>query len=243
MLLRGLTLETGFGGAPFVVAGAEYILQINSQTGATKLYKATSSSAYVLVSLGDLEGASGKLNCNSGAPFIEFYIPFNEIGYDPCDTDNPGEINIAQYASVAGGAPNSSSCGGATLDFGVELSGSVSPSQTICPGTSPSLLTVLINGSPIFPANTTVKYWEFSVTGNSNDYQKIVGTENQQNYTPGSLLEGIYYYRAQIENTDVCTSTFATSAAVITVKDVEKPVVYMSNGCANLCSRCWSLYN
>lgn len=101
--LTGLITETGFGGSPFSISGAEYILQINSQTGTTKLYKAnviapaTTTTTYSQVPLGNIIGANGDSNgCNGGDKrFLEFYIPFDDIDYKPCETENSGQINIA----------------------------------------------------------------------------------------------------------------------------------------------------
>ena len=45
----GLLTENGFGGDPFPVAGAEFILQIDSLNGTTTLFQATSSTTYTSV--------------------------------------------------------------------------------------------------------------------------------------------------------------------------------------------------
>ncbi|WP_242158526.1 HYR domain-containing protein, partial [Aestuariivivens sediminis] len=216
----GLTIENNFGGTPFAVGGAEYILQIHSNNGTTKLYQADSPSTYSEVSLNGLIGANGNSTGCTGndGKFLEFFVPFLNINYDPCDPNNPGEINVAQYASVAGGSTNSTFCLGSTLDFGVELSGSVDEDQTICSGTSPNDLVLTTMGT-----NTSVDYWEESTDG--INYIQISGTTGNTIYNPGVLMTGTYFYRAQVTNTGVCVDSFASSPAIITVGDNENPAI------------------
>ena len=44
---------------------------------------------------------------------------------------------------------------------------------------------------------------------------------NSMTYNPGVLSTGTYYYRAQLTNAGICTSTFATSPAKITVNKIK----------------------
>ena len=126
----GLTTDPQFENLP--VAGAEYIFQINSNSGETKLFTGNGST---LVQITDLHGFAG-LNGGSDedGDFLEFFIPFTSIGYNPCDPS--GSINISQYASVKGGSENSSLCEDGTLSFEIGAGGGVSPDDIVCPGST-----------------------------------------------------------------------------------------------------------
>jgi gliding motility-associated-like protein len=210
----GLITDASFGSGP-AAGGAEYILQINTNSGATKLFQAASSTTVTEINLvpGGLSGLNGDSNgCVGGDKvFVEFYIPFESIGYNPCNTTQPGTINVARYASVSGGSTNSSMCTSQSLNFGVPLSGSVTPNQSICQGTSSSTLTLTINGG----INTTIESWQSSTDGVT--YSDIFGTAGLYTYTPGILSVGDHYYRARILNTGICINAFYSSAAKITV--------------------------
>ena len=210
----GLITDASFGSGP-AAGGAEYIIQINTNSGATKLFQNLSSTTVTEIPLlpGGLSGLNGDSNgCIGGDKmFVEFYIPFASIGYNPCNTTQPGTINVARYASVSGGSTNSSLCTSQSLNFGVPLSGSVTPNQSICQGTNSSPLTLTINGG----INTTVESWQSSTDGVT--YVDIPGTVGLYTYTPGILSEGDHYYRARILNTGICINAFYSSAAKITV--------------------------
>ncbi|MBF2709256.1 hypothetical protein, partial [Flavobacterium soyangense] len=210
----GLITDSSFGGTP-AAGGAEYILQINTNTGATKLFKDLTSTTVTEVALvpGGLSGKNGDSNGCAGGDkvFVEFYIPFASIGFDPCNTTQPGTINVARYASVSGGSTNSSGCTSQQLNFGVPLSGSVTPNQSLCQGTSASQLTLTINGG----INTTVQSWQDSTDGVT--FTDIAGTSGLYIYAPGLLSVGNHYYRARILNTGICVNSFFSSAAKITV--------------------------
>ncbi|WP_411768710.1 HYR domain-containing protein, partial [Winogradskyella sp. A3E31] len=218
----GLISDT-FGG-PLVIAGAEYILQINSNNGNTTLFQATGPNTKIQIPPNGLIGENGDSNgCFTGnggdGRFFEFYIPFASINFDLCNQDNPGEINIAQYASVSGGSANSSFCLGETLDFTVELSGSVEEDQEICLGETPDELNVIINGG----TNNTIVTWQISTDDGAN-YTDINNTAGLTSYTPDPsnpqyVAGNDYYYRVEVQNTDVCPTTYFTTPAIITVID------------------------
>ncbi|MFZ3274188.1 MAG: hypothetical protein WA143_07930, partial [Lutibacter sp.] len=209
----GLITDT-FGGTSIPAGGAEYVLQINSNSGDTKLFQATSTTTISEITntlgLGGLNGNSTGCVGNDGQ-FLEFYIPFSSIGFNLCDSSQPGKINIARYAAVAGGNANSNLCSNAALDFSVSLSGTVASNQTICEGGSISALNLTITGG----GTNTVTTWEKSTDGVT--YIGISGTATLTTYTPGTLTAGTHYFRAQIENLAICTNSFASSPAIITV--------------------------
>ncbi|SNR79314.1 SprB repeat-containing protein, partial [Lutibacter agarilyticus] len=211
----GLLSDT-FGGQTNAISGAEYILEIGALKGATTLYKVNLVDlTYSSVDLNGIIGATGNstgcANKDDGE-FIELYVPFDSIHYDICDPDNPGQINIAQYASVSGGSTTSSYCLGATLDFGVELSGVITPTdQDVCEGQDSGTLTIDLNSN-----TSTVDYWEYS--SNGTNFIEISGTAGLVSIEPiDPLALGTHYYRASITNNGVCTSSFSSSVATITV--------------------------
>uniref|UniRef100_UPI0037519831 Ig-like domain-containing protein n=1 Tax=Flavobacterium sp. TaxID=239 RepID=UPI0037519831 len=226
----GLITDSSFGSGP-AAGGAEYILQINTNTGATKLFQNATSTTVTEITLvpGGLSGKNGDSNGCAGGDkkFVEFYIPFTSIGFDPCNTTQPGTINVARYASVSGGATNSSMCTSQSLNFGVPLSGSVTPNQSICQGTSSTPLTLSINGG----INTTIQSWQDSTDG--INFTDIAGTSGLYVYAPGLLYVGDHYYRARILNTGICVNSFFSNAAKITVNAA--PNAPISGGDQTVC--------
>ena len=86
----------------------------------------------------------------------------------------------------------------------------VSSSQTICTGTTPSGLT----GTLPTGANGTYEYlWESSTTSAINGFAAASGTSNTRNYTPGSLTRTTWYRRTVTSGG--CSNT--TSAIQITI--------------------------
>ncbi|MDO9594887.1 MAG: hypothetical protein Q7J19_07830, partial [Lutibacter sp.] len=220
--LSGLLTDT-FGGTGIPAGGAEFVLQINSNSGATKLFEATSGST--ISEIGLIPGGLAGLNGNStgcvgnDGQFLEFYIPFESIGFDLCDPNQPGTINIARYAAVSGGSVNSSLCSNNSLNFGVSLSGTVTPNQIICEGENSGLLTLAVSGGGL----NTVTTWQSSTDG--LNYSNVGGTAFT--YSPGVLSVGTHYFRDQIQNLAICTSTFASSPAIITVNAL--PTLIITN--------------
>ncbi|HEY9170028.1 MAG TPA: hypothetical protein VIN72_11115, partial [Lutibacter sp.] len=224
--LSGLITDSGFGGG-VPAGGAEYVLQINAQNGAFTLYKWNGITIVVDTLTPGLDGKNGDSNgCGGGdGQFFEFNIPFNDIGYDPCNSTESGEINLARYAAVAGGSPNSSLCSNQALDFNVSLSGSVTSNQTLCAGQASSQLTLNLTGG----TSANIEDWQYSTNGGGT-YADI-GYGGQFTYSPGVLATGTHYYRVKIKNISLLcpTGTFTySSPAIITVNAA--PAAPTSNG-------------
>ncbi|MFM9825426.1 MAG: hypothetical protein ACKVOD_04745, partial [Flavobacterium sp.] len=223
----GLTTDS-FGGS-LAVAGAEYILELNAKSNSTyTLYQATGASTKVVVT-GSLFNASNgnSLGCSaSDGAFLEFYIPFGAIGVNICDQNNPGVINIAKLASVKGGSPTSDLCSDIPLTFGIPLKGSVGPNSTVCSGTNSSNLAIsgLTSGS-------TVTKWQFSVSPFTS-WTDIANTTTSHIATN---LSQTTKFRAVISNTVLCSNTFNSSEATITVSATPIAVFATANNITVAC--------
>ncbi|NGY38999.1 hypothetical protein FQU23_016000, partial [Flavobacterium sp. XN-5] len=208
--LTGLTSDN-FGGT-LTVAGAEIILEINSNASTFKVYSGAGSTLtpFPLPLPTGLEAHSGGTACNgSGATFLEFNIPFGSINLNICTANNPGVINITKLASVSGNSASSSRCIDTPLTFGIPLKGSVGPSTTVCSGTNSTTLTVsgLTSGSSIIR-------WEYSVNGGAwqSDLANTTSTYTATN------LNLTTKYRAVFSNSGLCGGNgIETSDATITV--------------------------
>ncbi|MFA9192747.1 SprB repeat-containing protein, partial [Flavobacterium sp. FZUC8N2.13] len=206
--LTGLTSDS-FGGA-LSVAGAEYILEINSNANTFNLYSGNESTLTPLVVNNGLAAQSGSATgCNGSGSFLEFNIPFGSIGFNICDANTPGIINITKLASVSGNSANSSRCIDTPLTFGIPLKGDVSPDATICSGSDSPLLTVTgVTGS------SSIVKWQSSVSPFTT-WTDIVNTTTTHTATN---LTQTTKFRALFINSGLCSgSTIATSEATITV--------------------------
>ena len=207
--LTGLTSDS-FGGT-ISVAGAEYILEINSNGSGFTLYTGNGSvkTQTNVIPVG-LAAQSGNANCNSGATFLEFNIPFGSLGINICDPNNPGIINITKLASVSGNSPNSSQCINTPLTFGIPLKGIVGPSSTICSGASSALTITGLN------ANSTVSKWQYSVAP-FTVWVDIPNTVGLTAYNTDNLTVTTKF-RALFSNSGLCSgSDIATNEATVTV--------------------------
>ena len=226
----GLLTETGFNGVS-LVAGAEFIIQIAANGGAVTLYEATSSNSYSLVTsalgLNALEGNSDSCTISGDGRFMEFYIPFGDIGFEICNENSHGIIKIARIASVAGNATNSSNCVNIELNFGINLTGTVN-SQTICYEGDIAPLHLNIDG------DITVMAWQYSTIDNNINYSDIEDTLNvdspdyQPIYPALPLTVGKHYYRARIRdaNGSCPDNDFFSSPGIITVNALpDAPIV------------------
>ncbi len=157
------------------VAGAEYIFQINSNSGETILFTGSGSTLTPAPSAG-IAGLNGNFS-ETDKKFIEVNIPFGSIGYNPCNPS--GSINFAQYASVKGGSVTSSVCGSGILSFEVGVGGEVTPDREVCSGSNSGLLT--LNGYV-----GTIVRWEYSTDGGTV-WTPIANTN--ETYTSGALTQ------------------------------------------------------
>ncbi|WP_035691939.1 Ig-like domain-containing protein, partial [Flavobacterium sp. F52] len=205
----GLTSDS-FGGT-ISVAGAEYILEINSNGSGFTLYTGNGSvKTQTNVIPAGLAAQAGNANCNSGATFLEFNVPFGSLGINICDPNNPGVINVTKLASVSGNSPNSSLCTNTPLTFGIPLKGTVGPNTTICSGASAALTITGLN------AGSTVSKWQSSVAPFSV-WVDIANTAGLTAYNTGNLTETTKF-RAIFSNSGLCSgSNIATSEATVTV--------------------------
>jgi len=205
----GLTSDS-FGGT-ISVAGAEYILEINSNGSGFTLYTGNGSvKTQTNVIPAGLAAMAGRANCNSGATFLEFNVPFGSLGINICDPNNPGVINVTKLASVSGNSPNSSLCTNTPLTFGIPLKGTVGPNTTICSGASAALTITGLN------AGSTVIKWQSSVAPFSV-WVDIANTAGLTAYNTGNLTETTKF-RAIFSNSGLCSgSNIATSEATVTV--------------------------
>uniref|UniRef100_UPI00055097A4 hypothetical protein n=1 Tax=Flavobacterium chungangense TaxID=554283 RepID=UPI00055097A4 len=243
--LTGLTSDS-FGGT-ISVAGAEYILEINSNGNGFTLYTGNGNvKTQTNVIPPGLAAQAGNANCNSGATFLEFNIPFGSLGINICDPNNPGIINITKLASVSGNSPNSSQCINTPLTFGIPLKGTVGPNATICSGASSALTITGLN------ANSTVSKWQSSVAPFSV-WVDIPNTAGLTAYNTGNLTETTLF-RAIFSNSGLCSGNeIATSQATITVNaptgcsiaGTSGPVCLSSSNVytapANMTTYAWSL--
>ncbi|WP_369753855.1 gliding motility-associated C-terminal domain-containing protein [Flavobacterium sp. WC2409] len=207
--ITGLTSDT-FGGA-LSVAGAEYIIEINSNASTFNLYSGNGSTLTPLLVNNGLAAKNGSaVGCSAGGgEFLEFNIPFGSIGINICDPLNPGFIKITKLASVSGNSPSSSRCINTALTFGIPLKGSVEPSSTVCSGINSSLLNVTgITGS------STITKWQSSVSPFTT-WTDIANTS--LTYTATNLT-ATTKFRALFSNTGLCAGNdITTSEATITV--------------------------
>ncbi|WP_188726531.1 Ig-like domain-containing protein, partial [Flavobacterium limi] len=243
--LTGLTSDS-FGGT-ISVGGAEYILEINSNGNGFTLYTGNGNvKTQTNVIPPGLAAQSGNANCNSGATFLEFNIPFGSLGINICDPNNPGIINVTKLASVSGNSPSSSPCINTPLTFGIPLKGTVGPSTTICSGASSALT---ITG---LTANSTVIKWQSSVAPFSV-WVDITNTAGLTAYNTANLTETTLF-RAIFSNSGLCSGNdIATSQATVTVNTptscsiagTSGPVCLSSSNVyvapANMTTYAWSL--
>uniref|UniRef100_UPI0015E2DF2A SprB repeat-containing protein n=1 Tax=Flavobacterium sp. GSA192 TaxID=2576304 RepID=UPI0015E2DF2A len=218
--LTGLTLDS-FGGS-LTVAGAEYIIEINSNASTFNLYSGNGSTKTLLPISNGLAALNGSATgcAGGGGSFLEFNIPFGSIDFNICDINNPGLINITKLASVSGNSDNSSRCTDTPLTFGIPLTGSVTPDATVCSGVNSTLLSVsgLANGS-------TIVKWQSSVSPFSI-WTDITNTTTS--YTATNITQTTKY-RAVFSNTGLCSgSNIATSEATITVSSTPIAAINIS---------------
>jgi hypothetical protein len=210
-------LTDDFGGEIIAVDGAELILQINANNGATSFFEPDPndlSQSTIIPYSGDplnISGDNGSSDGCSGTDgqFFEFDIALELLGGDLCE--DATVINIGHYASVAGGSPGSNLCISADLDFDINITGVVTPDQTLCEGEAPGLLTLELAGE-----GSIVENWEVSENGGTT----WIPFANETIYwtPPSNLPVGTYLYRAVLSNEDICPGdTFVTSSATITV--------------------------
>ncbi|HSQ46365.1 MAG TPA: Calx-beta domain-containing protein, partial [Lutibacter sp.] len=225
-------LYDSFGG-PLTVLGAEYVLEIDSKdnglarllkwTGGNNLTDVTSDPLYDNFAglNGDSDGCDG-----SDGKFIEFNIPFTIL--DLCDSDSPGVINIAQYATVSGGSPSSSRCLIGTLSFSIPLTGYVDAvPDTVCAGESTVLNLMGLTG------NVTIIKWQYNEGGGWID---IVNSENKTTYTAENLLTTTRF-RVVLQNTNICTDEYESDEVTVTVNPLPaapttSPVTYCAGDIA-----------
>ncbi len=85
----------------------------------------------------------------------------------------------------------------------------ISSAQSICAGTTPSALT----GSVPSGGNGTYTYlWESSITSAVAGFSAASGTNNAQNYTPGTLSQTTWYRRTVSSGT--CSSNVSTAIQI-----------------------------
>ncbi|MFL9832394.1 SprB repeat-containing protein, partial [Flavobacterium sp. ST-87] len=207
--ITGLTSDT-FGGS-LSVAGAEYILEINSNANTFNLYSGNGSTKTPLPINNGLAALNGSATgCSSGGgSFLEFNIPFGSIGFNICDPNNPGIINITKLASVSGNSASSSRCIDTPLTFGIPLKGDVGPDATICSGANSPLLTV--TG---ITANSTIVKWQSSIS----PFTTWIDIANTTTTYTGINLTQTTKFRAVFTNSGLCSgNNIATSQATITV--------------------------
>ncbi|WP_369753853.1 gliding motility-associated C-terminal domain-containing protein [Flavobacterium sp. WC2409] len=203
----GLTSDT-FGGS-ISVAGAEYIIEINSNAKSFDLYSGSGSTLTLLTINNGLAAKSGSI-CTTSETFLEFNIPFGSVGINICNVNTPGLINITKLASVSGNSSSSSGCVNTPLTFGIPLKGSVGPSSTVCYGDNSSTLT--ISG---VPTGSSIIKWQSSISPFTS-WTDIVNASTT--YTPTNLFETTKY-RALFSSSGLCSgSSISTVEATVTVR-------------------------
>ncbi|MFA7381532.1 MAG: T9SS type A sorting domain-containing protein [Bacteroidia bacterium] len=85
----------------------------------------------------------------------------------------------------------------------------VSSAQTICTGSTPSGLT---GTTPTGEVGSYTYLWQSSVTSSTAGFSSASGTNNTQNYSPGSLSQTTWYRR--IVYSGSCTSNTSTAIAI-----------------------------
>ncbi|MBF4470831.1 gliding motility-associated C-terminal domain-containing protein [Flavobacterium sp. HJJ] len=203
----GLTTDS-FGGS-LTVAGADYILEINSNASTFNLYSGAGNVLTPLPVNNGLAAYSGNICSPGSGTFLEFNIPFGAFNYNICDINTPGVITISKLSSVSGNSASSSRCINTALTFGIPLKGSVSPNATVCSGTNSTVLTVsgLASGSSIVQWQSSVS--PFTV------WSPIANTTTTLTATN---LTATTKYRAVFSNSGLCSgSNIVTSEATVTV--------------------------
>ncbi len=204
-----------FGGANVVVAGAEFVFQINSHSGASKLYEFDTASGSLEETTGGFSGLIGDSDgCDlkkGDGQFLEFNIPFQDINFDPCGVDKPGRIIVAQYAAVAGGSETSNLCSAEPLSLGVELRGDITGSNgTYCVGNNETV-TLTLTGE-----YDEIVRWEYK-EGFAGTWMPISNTTPSQTVETSTLNLGDTYFRAIIKS-NVCPNEYISSEEVITLQ-------------------------
>ncbi|PWA08906.1 DUF7507 domain-containing protein, partial [Flavobacterium laiguense] len=207
----GLTLDQ-FGG-PLIVAGADYILELDAQNNSTfTLYFSDvndHTTKTVILPNGSSATNGDSNGCSAGdGQFLEFNIPFKSLNIDICDPDEPGVITITKLASVSGGSPTSSRCTDIPLTFVIPLKGSVGPDATVCEVNNSTDLSITgLTGS------YSVTKWQYSTDGGTVWYD----ITNTTLYHTAINLTETTLFRALIMYTGLCINPIPTSAATITV--------------------------
>ncbi len=210
--LTGL-LTDDMGGGAIPVPGAEIILQIQANNGSTTFFEATGPTTKII--LGTIPGLFGNNGNSDGCAgsdgqFFEFNIPFTVLDIDICDPESQ-VIRLGHYAAVSGGSTTSNLCSNEPLDFDIDVSGVVTPDQSLCDGgPDATQLTLEISGQ-----GNTIEGWQTRF--NVGAWANIVNTIDT--YTPpGGLSIGVHEYRAVLSNENICPGVnFFSSAATITV--------------------------
>ncbi|WPR70458.1 gliding motility-associated C-terminal domain-containing protein [Flavobacterium sp. NG2] len=224
----GLTSDT-FGG-PLSVAGAEFILEINSNANTFNLYSGNGNVKTQLTVNNGLAALNGSATgCNAGGgSFLEFNIPFGSLNIDICDPNNPGLINITKLASVSGNSASSSRCIDTPLTFGIPLKGSIGPDATVCAGTNSSIL----NFTGVTDVN--IIKWQYLVSPFSpNGWLDTTIPNTTTTHTETNLTETTKY-RVVFSKPGLCGgNNIYSSEATITVNPA--PIITISSQTNVLC--------
>jgi hypothetical protein len=114
------------------------------------------------------------------------------------------------------------------------IAGSVTASQSICAGATPS---ALVSYSPASSGTTAVTYtWQVSTTSSSSGFSNITGA-NAAGYSPGALSATTYYRRAASTSTN---NVVYTNVIAITVS--QPPIISIS-GPTVVCAGTTNTYN
>ena len=221
--ITGLTSDT-FGGS-LSVAGAEYIIEINTNASTFNLYSGSGTTLTPLAINNGLAAMNGNATgcAVNGGNFLEFNIPFGSIGINICDPINPGVINITKLASVSGNSANSSRCVNTALTFGIPLKGSVGPSSTVCYATNSTTLT--LTGVP----STSITKWQSSISPFTS-WTDIANTSTT--YVAASLIQTTKY-RAVFSSSGLCAgNNISTAEATITVTPKPADIVTTETICS-----------
>jgi hypothetical protein len=109
-------------------------------------------------------------------------------------------------------APGGIATSGTSFTVNVVIGGNtISGSQTICSGFTPS---TLIGSTPTGGNGTYVYLWESSTTNASTGFSAAGGTNNGQNYTAGSLTSTTWYRRTVTSGG--CSSVSSAIAVTVT---------------------------
>ena len=152
------------------------------------------------------------------APTYLWQSSLNNVSFDPISgattaTYQPGNLSATTYYRVA--ESSTGTCGGPTVTNVVTITvtptlvaGSLSASQTICAGTSPTTMTA---GAPNGTAPTYV--WQSSL--NNVTFSPITGATTST-YQPGNMTTTTYY-KVTENSTGTCGGPLATNVISITV--------------------------